>query len=81
MEELGRTGVIVCLTANAETIFERTRGSSRPLLKAGDPLAKIKEMLKSREDYYKRCQLMIDTSGLTPEQVADRIIESKLLAF
>jgi shikimate kinase len=79
MDELERTGVVVCLAANPETILERTKESGRPLLAVKDPLAKIKEMLRAREQFYKRCRLLIDTSALSPEQVADKIIASNIL--
>lgn len=81
MEELENCGVVVCLTASPEAILERTKGEARPLLQVKDPVTKIYELLKAREKYYKRCRLMIDTTNLTPEQVADKIIESKLIAF
>src|SRR3989339_348567 len=67
MDELERTGVVVCLTASPETIFERTKGDTRPLLQVKDPLAKINEMIAARMPHYRRCRLMIDTTGLTPE--------------
>ena len=46
-----------------------------------NPAEKIKEMLKKREPYYKRCRLMIDTSNLTPEEIADKILESRLIGW
>ena len=80
MDELEKKGVIVCLTASPEKILERTKGNARPLLAVKDPLSKIKELLKAREQYYKRCSLTIDTSNLSPEQAAEMIIKSKIWA-
>ena len=54
MDELEKNGRVVCLTASPEKILQRTKGSTRPLLAVKDPLSKIKELLESREQYYKR---------------------------
>jgi len=75
MDELERSGTIVCLTASPEKILERTKGDTRPLLAVKDPLSKITEMQKAREPYYKRCRLMVDTTELPPEAVAEKIMK------
>jgi shikimate kinase len=75
MDNLRNKGVIVCLTASARTIFERTkRNKSRPLLSVEDPLAKIKELLAFRQPYYEKADIMIDTEGRSPLEVAGEII-------
>ncbi|MDA8174793.1 MAG: shikimate kinase [Nitrospiraceae bacterium] len=76
MELLRARGVVVCLSAGAGVIFERIRHSTeRPLLKVDDPLGRIKELLASREPYYKNCDLMINTEQKTPAEVAREILE------
>ena len=79
MDELEHNGVVICLTANTEAILERTKGDNRPLLKVPNPAEKIKDMVKTREPYYKRCKLMIDTSDFSAEEVAEEILRSKLI--
>lgn len=75
MKELEKTGKIVCLRAKPETIYERLKGdSTRPLLKKPDPMLEIKELLQSREKYYKRCWLVIDTDTLKPEEITEKLI-------
>jgi shikimate kinase len=76
MDNLGKNGVIVCLTASPETILKRTgNNNDRPLLQVENPLQKIKELLEFRRPYYEKADIMIDTEGKSPLEVADEIIE------
>jgi shikimate kinase len=40
-----------------------------------NPLQKIKELLEFRRPYYERADVMIDTEGKSPLEVAEEIIE------
>jgi shikimate kinase len=76
MDHLRRKGVIACLEASAATILGRTEGSDdRPLLRAEDRLARIKEMLAQRRPYYEKADIMVDTEGKSPMAIADEIME------
>ncbi|MBI4684221.1 MAG: shikimate kinase [Nitrospirae bacterium] len=76
MDALRENGAIICLTASPETIFKRTGSSNdRPLLKVDDPLKKIKELLKFRNPYYEKADIMIDTEHKTPLEIAEEIIQ------
>lgn len=76
IKNLRRNGIIICLTASAETIFKRTCNSNdRPLLQVEDPLQRIKELLEFRRPYYEKADIMIDTEGKTPVEVAEEIIQ------
>jgi len=56
-------GLTVCLTGRPEVIFSRIKHEThRPLLQVGDPLAQIRELLESRETYYRLADMTIDTS-------------------
>ncbi|OGX27778.1 MAG: hypothetical protein A2787_02430 [Omnitrophica WOR_2 bacterium RIFCSPHIGHO2_01_FULL_48_9] len=73
---LKKTGTVFYLFATSEVLHERTKAHGhRPLLKVADPLAKIKELLKSREPFYKQADHQIDTSGKTNAQVCAEILE------
>jgi shikimate kinase len=75
MDALRKQGVIVCLMATPETILKRTiRSSNRPLLHVEDPLGRIKELLHFRMPFYEKADIMIDTDGKTPLQIAEEII-------
>ena len=80
-ELLRKLGKVVYLKTGAETICDRLMGdTSRPLL-AGLPdreakLAEISEMLSIREPYYlETAHFTVETDGLTPREIADRILE------
>ncbi|MGQ9569228.1 MAG: shikimate kinase [Thermodesulfovibrionales bacterium] len=76
VDALRKNGVIVCLLATPETILKRTsHTANRPLLKVEDPLKKIKELLDYRKPFYEKADIMIDTEGKTPSQIAEEIIE------
>jgi shikimate kinase len=71
-----KAGLVVCLTARPEVIFDRVKHEThRPLLHTPDPLAKIKELLQSRERYYAEADMVIDTSEKTVAEVIDAIKE------
>jgi shikimate kinase len=68
--------LLVCLTADTEVLLKRVgSGSKRPLLKSGDRKERIEELLQLRQDKYAQADLSIDTTELTVDQVAERIIE------
>lgn len=75
MDNLRKNGVIVCLTASPETILKRTSNNNdRPLLQVENPLQKIRELLEFRRPYYEKADIMIDTEGKSPLEVAEEII-------
>jgi shikimate kinase len=76
MQALGSGGVVICLTASPEIILERTSGNNdRPLLQVDDPLGKINELLSFRRPYYEKAEIMVDTEGKSPLEVAEEILE------
>lgn len=71
-----KTGLVVCLTARPETIYERIKQEThRPLLQTADPKAKIKELLDSREKFYVQADVIIDTSDKSVDDVITAIKE------
>lgn len=71
-----KTGLVVCLLVDAETVLDRVKhDSSRPLL-AGDKEAQIIQLLESRKTLYESIIHQIDTSGRpSPEPTAQEIID------
>jgi shikimate kinase len=72
--------VIVCMSARPEVIAARVRrsGEVRPkLLEGGRPLEeKIAGLIEARRDAYARADVAIDTSDLTIEQAAERVLDA-----
>ena len=78
-------GLVSCLSATPETICFRVGAEegdtnpSRPLLvedNPGDnPLDRIESVLAQRADAYSHAHHTIETDFLTPQQVAERILE------
>ena len=70
-----RTGnLVVWLRATPETILERLKWSvhTRPLLKAPDPLARIRAMAEERHhDYSQASHVSVETDGKSHEAAAD----------
>jgi shikimate kinase len=74
IQNLKRNGSIICLSATAEVILERTkRYHHRPLLNVENPKAKIEELLRFRAPFYAQADFFIDTTGLSIEQVTQEI--------
>ena len=77
VERLRRFGIVVHLTADKETLFERvSRRQTRPLLHTENPRHTLSELLRVRAPLYlQAADLTVDTSELRHEEVADRILE------
>jgi shikimate kinase len=76
LAELGRTGVLICLSASVEAILSRVgHDQNRPLLAEGDRAGKIRDLLGRRQALYDAVPHQVDTTRLTPDQVAERIVE------
>jgi shikimate kinase len=69
------TGSVVWLKVSPAEVLRRTAGGTgRPLLDgAEDPLAKATTLLASREPYYARAHHAVETDGVSPAAVADRV--------
>jgi shikimate kinase len=73
---LGPAAVHVWLRVGPEIALARVTGPRsrrRPLLEVPDPAATILRMLRDREPLYSRAEIVVETDGLTPGQVAVEI--------
>jgi len=78
IETLQKSALIFWLKARVETIVARIQGDSqRPALTVGKTFTEeVAEVLERRTPKYKSAaRYEIDTDELTPDQIADRIIE------
>ena len=73
--DFSRSGRVICLLASEDEILRRVSSSSvRPLLEKGDKLQSIKKMMEQRRPLYEAIHDRVNTSGLTPEEVAEIIM-------
>jgi len=71
---LKKNGCIYYLKASAGSLYESVKHcSNRPLLKVDDPQARIVELLQAREPFYSQADHILETDGLTPQEVADQL--------
>ena len=76
LEVLKRTGWVVALSASPETIYERVKDSRhRPLLKGLDMYSEIRKLLEARKPFYAMADHQFISDGLSPDQVAQAILE------
>jgi len=74
MARLRRNGVIVALRADPRAILARVGATSRRPLLGADPEESIRRLLQERNVLYGDADLTIDTSTLSMEDVASRVI-------
>ena len=67
---LKENGVVFCLTATPEEIFQRVgHQTHRPLLQTPDAMETIRAMLTERAPYYAQADHTIETTGRSFEQI------------
>lgn len=75
LSDFERSGLLVCLTASPETIFQRLENdTTRPLL-SGDKKNQIGQLLEGRKPLYDAIAHQIDGDRLDPEERADAILK------
>ncbi|MCD8377480.1 MAG: shikimate kinase [Candidatus Gastranaerophilales bacterium] len=74
-QNLTKNGIVFYLYAPTSILFERIKNNSnRPLLKCNNPLSKLEELLKKRENNYKKSHYTIDTTNKTKEEITEEIL-------
>lgn len=78
VEKMKACGTVVFLTATPETIYQHVKNSTdRPLLNGNMNIPYITELMQAREPKYQAAaDITIQTDGLTPIKVADKIIDA-----
>jgi shikimate kinase len=75
---LSGNGPVFCLVATPEEIFKRIssdRKNNRPLLDTSNPLERISQLIKDREQSYRQFT-QINTSGKNPQEITQGLIAS-----
>jgi shikimate kinase len=74
-ELLKKSGLVVCLTAPSEVIYNRVKGNAnRPLLQGDKPLAKIRTLIADRAQAYARADVMVETSQRSLDDVVHAVL-------
>lgn len=75
MTRLKANGIVICLSATPETIYERIKNKdSRPLLNVKSPKSRINELLKERKLLYVQADFTVATDNKTVDQTCKEII-------
>ncbi len=76
MDDFSAGGIPICLLASPKVILQRVGAEiHRPLLEGDDKAEKILAILASRRALYESIPQQVDTTKLSAEQVADRVVE------
>ncbi len=66
---------LVYLRTRPETAAQRTPpDGSRPLLAGGDPMARMRDLLREREPAYRQADAQVDTDRATVQSVAAEVV-------
>ncbi|MDD2400726.1 MAG: shikimate kinase [Clostridia bacterium] len=72
---LAEKGIVICLSARPDVIFERVkRRNNRPLLSKGNLYQTILDLMEEREELYNYADYCIDTSDMDFQEIIDKII-------
>ncbi len=75
VRDLSEAGLLVCLDARPEVVLRRVQNERhRPLLQTDNPEQRIRDLLARRSACYAAIPFHVDTSELTPEEVADAVL-------
>ena len=72
---MSENGALIYLQTAPKEIFNRIKNEThRPLLRKNFSVEKIADILKKREPNYKKADIIIDTTGKSPENIAKEIV-------
>ncbi len=75
---LAAGGVLIALTATPAALFARLQAAgevqARPLLRGPDPAGALATLLATRAPAYQTIPYQLDTTGRTPDEVADAVL-------
>ncbi len=76
LEALRRSGVVVTLTADPDTILARIGSTEdRPMLWGGDKRERVRLLLEQRAEAYARADLIVDASARSIDHVVNHILD------
>ena len=84
LQKLAAFATVIYLTADMQTLAKRIDASeTRPLIKSQDAdnaLQRLQRLVADRTGVYEQARYKIDTTCLTPRQVAEHVVRSLAIA-
>ena len=74
MEALRELGTVIWLRGDLGELWTRARGQGQRPVLAGRSFEDIEALYRQREPFYARADLVVDTTGLGPDQVVARLL-------
>jgi len=72
--QMARLGKVVYLKTSWPVLKQRLQqNAERPLVNSAKDWNNVKDLLSQRQKYYEQADLIVDTDGLTPLQIAQKI--------
>ncbi len=80
VELMKKSGIIVLLTAEPETVYERVKNSkNRPILNGHMQVDYIAQLMEKRRSAYEAaCDVRIPTDNRTPDEIAQEVMTAAL---
>lgn len=75
LETLKRSGIVIALTADPDTILSRIGdGEDRPMLRGGPKEERIRRLMEARASAYAQADLTVDTSARSVDEVVEHLL-------
>jgi shikimate kinase len=75
VDDARQCALVIYLRTGAETAAQRAAPEgTRPLLMGEDPQARMRQLLKDREPFYRNAHAQVDTDRKTPSQVTLEVV-------
>ena len=82
LASLKQHALVVCLWASSRIIWKRVQMQThRPLLQGPDPKAKIRDLLATREPFYRQADILVNTEVRSAKEVAQHVMHEFQLAI
>jgi shikimate kinase len=76
LANMKRSGVVITLTADIQTILQRSsKENTRPLLETEDRLQRIRTLMDQRAPYYAQADIVLDTTSLSIDEVVAKLLD------
>lgn len=74
MEALSELGTVVWLAGDLRALDERARRSGQRPMLDGRPFESVEALYRAREPFYRKADIVVDTTDLGPDQVVSRVL-------